>query len=131
MNKEGKEKMEKKKQMKLNRLLVGFATLGTLFMASGCASTCKVAGNFKPPVRKTVEVPARQVIVTQPVPTTTVVTQPVYVAPTTYYVAPRPCIYRPYRSGGYVIYGGRSGVPTAGTHLGNTMGGFRHYYREY
>lgn len=131
--------MEKKNKTALNRLLVGFAALGTLFTVSGCVSTVQVADNFRLAPRASVSPSARPAITAQPldvqVRQTTVVAQPVWVMPAGYGYR-----HRHYRGGryGYGYGGGRpiygpNGVvqPTAGTHLGNTMSGFTNYYREY
>ena len=128
-----------KNQKTLNRLLIGFATLGTLFTVSGCASTVQVADNFRLPPRTAIRTTARPAIVAQPldvqVQRTTVVAQPVWVMPVGYGYR-----HRHYRGGRYgygygsgrPIYGPNSVVqPTAGTHLGNTMRPFTNYYREY
>ena len=117
--------MKKNQKNSLGRLLVGFATLGTLFAASGCTSTVQVADNFR--------MPATTKTYINPGPLTVQVQTPVYYTRPVIYATPvvygHGC-YRPYR-GGRLIYGPGRGVPTAGTHLGNTMRPFTKYYREY
>ena len=123
--------MEKKNQKTLNRLLIGFAALGTLLTVSGCTTTVKVSDNFRIPPRNTytaVNTPIRRTIVAQPldvqIQRTTVVTPTVWVMPAAYgYRRGRYCRgYGGGYGGGYGNgYGngsyGRIDNPTAGTLL--------------
>ena len=84
--------MEKNKKNALNRLLVGFAALGTLITAAGCSSTVQVSDNFR------MQDTSKTYI--NPGPLTVEVSTPVYYTRPVIYTAPvvygHGC-YRPYR----------------------------------
>ncbi len=150
--------MEKNIKKAFRRTLMAFATLGSLFAASGCTSTVRVADNFKAPAPSqavsnvySLNIAPIAPVVTTPVVSAPVVTAPVIAAPAygPVFMGPMPggwCGPRGPRGprGGHYGPGGmgpgggsgswRGGPninPTAGTHLGNTVDGLTGYYREY